>query len=68
VTLLLFLDGKMGFEGTRILQLFREIAREMTDGGVIEIGVVSGGEFFKIGGGEGDKFQHTATNRHLTTV
>src|SRR6266481_4107196 len=28
VTLLLFLDGKMGFEGTRILQLFREIARE----------------------------------------
>src|SRR6266446_4323858 len=32
-SVLLFLAGKMGFEGRRILQLFREIARAKTRGG-----------------------------------
>src|SRR6267143_4709462 len=61
-SVLLFLDGKMGFEGRRILQLFCEIARaKTTDGGVIETGVVFEGEFFKTGGGERGKLPRPST-------
>jgi len=40
----------------------------MTDGGVIEIGVVFEGEFFETSGGERGKFPRTSTNRRLTIV
>jgi len=47
---------------------FAKYHAKMTDGGVIEIGVVFEGEFFEIGGGERGKFPRTATNRHCTRV